>query len=304
MSPTGWTASVVARLFPDGPEAARRGVAWLNDHLGSLVALGMPIGTEYVVDGGSAILSIPNHAQGSPWRLSPPVVHGLHDLVIRLGKIEGGQSQSLSATLGGEVLSCLVGFPIILRRKGMMMTVVAVEKPPSRCERVDTLLSLRVRAVMLDRVMTTTAVTVFVRPGGHGRNRGSGQFETGMYWVTLRPLGGTGAVTLMASLNNTGRETEASIPGSLKHSQLARVFPAIVRLGATKPAMATVKQLVTGRSQQLVSGRVVGTSPCPLIEDRVIVRRRYKDDPKVFVDDGRPTLAYTYNRARRSWAKS
>jgi hypothetical protein len=111
VSPTGWTASVVARLFPGGPEAARRGVAWLNHHLGSLVALGLPVGSEYVVDGGSAILSVPNHAQGSPWRLSPPVVHGLHDLVIRLGKIEGGQSQSLSATLGSEVLSCLVGFP-------------------------------------------------------------------------------------------------------------------------------------------------------------------------------------------------
>jgi hypothetical protein len=106
---------VVARLFPGGPKAAQDGVAWLNHHLGSLEAMGLPIGAEYVADGGNAILSIPNHAQGSPWRLSPPVVHGLHDLVIRLGKIEGGQSQSLSATLGGtlggEVLSCLVGFP-------------------------------------------------------------------------------------------------------------------------------------------------------------------------------------------------
>jgi hypothetical protein len=102
---------VVARLFPGGPKAAQDGVAWLNHRLGSLVALGLPIGTEYVADGGNAILSIPNHTEGSPWRLSPPVVHGLHDLVIRLGKIEGGQSQALSATLGGEVLCFFVGFP-------------------------------------------------------------------------------------------------------------------------------------------------------------------------------------------------
>jgi hypothetical protein len=103
--------AAVPRRAQGGPPWCR----WLNHHLGSLVALGLPIGTEYVADGGNAILSVPNHAQGSPWRLSPPVVHGLHDLVIRLGKVEGGQSQSLSATLGGalggEVLSCLVGFP-------------------------------------------------------------------------------------------------------------------------------------------------------------------------------------------------
>jgi hypothetical protein len=102
---------VVGRHFPGGPEAARAGVAWLNRHVDGLVALGMPDGTKYEAHEGSAILCIPNHTEGSPWCLSPAVVHGLHDLILRLGKLKGGQSQALSATLGGEVLCFFVGFP-------------------------------------------------------------------------------------------------------------------------------------------------------------------------------------------------